>query len=288
MTVCVKSGLDEQKLDWMNFLCMWDSFLEDIKKVGALVGVGQRFMVKGLQGVIKMTDPQQKESLGVHRRFYTALALQDMLQEASLTATAARFGATKGQLQGVQQAASTFLHIVTVFCQRLGWRELAKRLGQLQDRLEYGVPRELAELCRLASVTRALARTLHDAGLRSVALLSTTSPEELVRICEADGQTAAGMAKKTILVAAVSGVTEESAAKIVMEAVAELQRRVGPGVSSQEEEDRLQELPSVKEEDRPQELPTQGGDGLKRKQEENSSGWKVKSAKNDKLELIIT
>jgi hypothetical protein len=41
-------------------------------------------------------------------RFYTALALHDLTHEMPLPAVAAKYGATKGMLQSLQQAASTF------------------------------------------------------------------------------------------------------------------------------------------------------------------------------------
>ncbi len=41
-------------------------------------------------------------------RFYTALALHDLAHEMPLSAVAAKYGATKGMLQSLQQAASTF------------------------------------------------------------------------------------------------------------------------------------------------------------------------------------
>jgi DNA polymerase theta len=44
----------------------------------------------------------------VFGRFYTALALHDLAHEMPLSAVAAKYGATKGMLQSLQQAASTF------------------------------------------------------------------------------------------------------------------------------------------------------------------------------------
>ena len=47
-------------------------------------------------------------SMSCIARFYTALALHDLTHEVPLSAVAAKYGATKGMLQSLQQAASTF------------------------------------------------------------------------------------------------------------------------------------------------------------------------------------
>ena len=52
-----------------------------------------------------------------------------------LATVAAKYGATKGMLQGLQQAASTFAGMVTVFSAKLGWNNMELLLGQFQDRL---------------------------------------------------------------------------------------------------------------------------------------------------------
>ena len=168
LIVPIYAAVSWPKLDWMVFLEMWENLPEDMKRVGAIVGVEERWMVRAMRGTLRMADPEQRKVLGVHQRFYTALALHDLVHEVLLlllvcwshvcltTATsqvplsevASKFGATKGMLQGLQQAASTFAGMVTVFCQRLGWASLELLVGQFQDRLEFGVKRELVDLCR--------------------------------------------------------------------------------------------------------------------------------------------
>ena len=61
-----------------------------------------------MRGTIRMSDPEQRRILAVHQRFYTALALNDLVNEMSLKQVANKYGATKGMLQGLQQAAATF------------------------------------------------------------------------------------------------------------------------------------------------------------------------------------
>ena len=44
----------------------------------------------------------------IHFRFYTALALQELVNERPISAVAAKYKCTRGMLQSLQQMASTF------------------------------------------------------------------------------------------------------------------------------------------------------------------------------------
>jgi DNA polymerase theta len=78
----------------------------------------------------------------IHRRFYAALILADLINEVPFSDVTAkyattieskgwttmsvlrfvvRFGVVRGSLQSLQQTASTFAGMVHVFCQKLGW-----------------------------------------------------------------------------------------------------------------------------------------------------------------------
>lgn len=44
----------------------------------------------------------------IHRRFYTALALHDLVNEVPLNTVAAKFSCSRGMLQSLQQSAATY------------------------------------------------------------------------------------------------------------------------------------------------------------------------------------
>lgn len=48
-------------------------------------------------------------------RFYTSLALQDLVNEIPLPEVAAKFQCARGFLQGLQQAAATFAGVYLVY-----------------------------------------------------------------------------------------------------------------------------------------------------------------------------
>ena len=108
LIVPIYAAVSWPKLDWMGFLSMWEELSEDMKRVGAIVGVEERWMIRAMRGTLRLTDTDQRRSLAVHQRFYTALALHDLVNEVPLSQVAEKYGATKGMLQSLQQAASTF------------------------------------------------------------------------------------------------------------------------------------------------------------------------------------
>ena len=108
LIVPIYAAVSWPKLDWMGFLTMWENLADDMKRVGSIIGVEERWMVRAMRGTVRMADAEQRKSLAIHQRFYTALALHDLVNEMPLSNVAAKYGATKGMLQSLQQAASTF------------------------------------------------------------------------------------------------------------------------------------------------------------------------------------
>lgn len=233
LIVPMRGGMSWPSLDWMAFLTMWENLSEDMKRVGSLVGVEERWMVRAMRGTLRMANPEQQRSLAIHQRFYTALALHDLVGEVSLSEVAARYGANKGNLQSLQQQAATFAGMVTVFCQRLGWSNLELLVGQFQHRLEFGIKRELTDLCRLAAMDGARARLLFDAGIESVAVLAATKAEDVENVILAG--TAFGAAERgerrrsrSVFVQGRPAMTEEECARLVVaEARAVMARDLG-------------------------------------------------------------
>ena len=69
--------------------------------------------------------------------------------------------------------------MVTVFCNRLGWTNLEILLAQFQSRLTFGVQRELVDLVRLSLFTAQRARVFFDAGLQTVAAISSANIDSI-------------------------------------------------------------------------------------------------------------
>lgn len=81
---------------------------ESMKRVGELVGVEESFLVRIAKGTLNPNTVENRIKLSIHRRFYTALALQDLVNEIPLTEVSEKYQCNKGTLQSLQQSAATY------------------------------------------------------------------------------------------------------------------------------------------------------------------------------------
>ena len=153
-----------------------------MRHVADIVGVLESFLGRAIQGKVSTHTEAQRSLLWVHQRFYTALALHDLVHEMPIPQVAAKYGASKGLLQSLQGAAGTFAGMTTVFCSRLGWKNVELLLSQFQSRLTFGVERELCDLVRVPLVNAFRARALYNAGFHGLASLTAANPSS-VELC---------------------------------------------------------------------------------------------------------
>ncbi|XP_055612161.1 DNA polymerase theta [Uranotaenia lowii] len=166
-----------QNINWMSYLERWEKLSAAEKRVGDLVGIREAFLVKAIRG--KVDDHQ---ALQIHKRFYTALALQELVNEVPLSEVASKFCCTRGLLQSLQQVAATFAGIVTAFCTALNWNLLALIVSQYRERLFFGIQPDLMDLMRIPSLNGQRARLLFNGGIVGLVELANSDPLILERI----------------------------------------------------------------------------------------------------------
>uniref|UniRef100_A0A3Q3KVV4 DNA-directed DNA polymerase n=1 Tax=Mastacembelus armatus TaxID=205130 RepID=A0A3Q3KVV4_9TELE len=171
-------------IDWYQFFCLWEQLSSSMKRVAELVGVQEGFLARSVRGKIVAKTEKQHRQMAVHKRlfvsffllslhrFFTTLVLQDLVNEVPLGTVASKYNCNRGQLQSLQQSASTYAGMVTVFCKRLGWHNMELLLSQYQTRLSFGVQRELVDLVRVSLLNATRARALYAQGLCTVAELA--------------------------------------------------------------------------------------------------------------------
>uniref|UniRef100_A0A1B0BTV0 DNA polymerase theta n=1 Tax=Glossina palpalis gambiensis TaxID=67801 RepID=A0A1B0BTV0_9MUSC len=167
-----------QDLDWLFFLDLWENLTPAMKKVGELVGVKESFLVRAMRGQSKLDYKLTQ----IHKRFYTALALQELVYETPVNKVAAKYKCSRGMLQGLQQMASTFAGIVTSFCNSLQWDTLASIVSQFKERLFFGIHRDLIDLMRLPDLNQKRARALFKAGITNLIELANSEIFEVEKI----------------------------------------------------------------------------------------------------------
>eukprot|EP00064_Thunnus_orientalis_P007166 superscaffoldBa00000781_g7185 len=159
-------------IDWYQFFCLWEQLSSSMKRVAELVGIQEGYLARSVRSNLVAKTEKQHRQMAIHKRFFTTLVLQDLVNEVPLGTVASKYNCNRGQLQSLQQSASTYAGMVTVFCKRLGWHNMELLLSQYQTRLSFGVQRELVDLVRVSLLNATRARALYAQGLCTVAELA--------------------------------------------------------------------------------------------------------------------
>ncbi|KAL1252970.1 hypothetical protein QQF64_017663 [Cirrhinus molitorella] len=171
--------VDWTTIDWYQFFCLWEQLPSAMKRVAEMVGIQEGFLARSVSGKLVAKTDKQRRQMAIHKRFFTTLVLHDLVSEVPLGAVANKYGCSRGQLQSLQQSASTYAGMVTVFCNRLGWHNLELLLSQFQSRLSFGVQRELCDLVRISLLNAQRARTLYGSGFVTVAEVARADVTEV-------------------------------------------------------------------------------------------------------------
>ncbi|XP_009946472.1 PREDICTED: DNA polymerase theta-like, partial [Leptosomus discolor] len=218
-------------IDWYQFFCLWEKLPASMKRVAELVGIEEGFLARSVKGKIIAKTEKQHRQMAIHKRFFTSLALLDLISEVPLKDMTKKYNCSRGQLQSLQQSAATYAGMVTVFCNRLGWHNMELLLSQFQSRLTFGVQRELCDLVRVSLVNAQRARMLYNAGFVTVADLAKASPDDVAtalknsvpfksvrRAVDEDEESAEERRTvRSIWMAGMKGLTERKAASLIVE-----------------------------------------------------------------------
>ncbi|KRT83324.1 hypothetical protein AMK59_4695, partial [Oryctes borbonicus] len=217
-------------IDWMFYLELWEKLSSSMRRVGDLVGVKDSFLVNASRGKIQTNTNRSYHNLQIHKRFFVALALQDLVNEVSLNEVVAKFNCTRGTLQSLQQSAATFAGMVTSFSKQLGWSNVEILISQFQDRLHFGVNRDLLDLMRLPILNGPRARALYNAGIETLVQLASARVDSIENALhkmapfesekEREGETKYEAEQRnkirTIWVTGKRGLTEKEAAEMLI------------------------------------------------------------------------
>nr|XP_020645197.1 DNA polymerase theta [Pogona vitticeps] len=172
---------DWTKIDWYQFFCLWEKLPASMRRVAELVGIEESFLACSVKGKMVARTEKQRRQMAIHKRFFTSLALLDLINEVPLKDVAKKYGCNRGQLQSLQQSAATYAGMITIFCNRLGWHNMEQLLSQFQSRLTFGVQRELCDLVRITLLNAQRARALYNAGFITVADVAKGTDAEVER-----------------------------------------------------------------------------------------------------------
>ncbi|GAB0089895.1 DNA polymerase theta [Sergentomyia squamirostris] len=166
------------EIDWLHFLDLWERLPAPMRRVGELVGIKDAFLVRAMRG----TKSLDEKLLQIHKRFYTALALHELVNETPLLAVSQKYKCCRGLLQSLQQMAASFAAIVASFCIALNWQLLSMIVTQFRERLYFGIHRDLIDLMRIPSLNAGRARALYTAGIENVVTVARTETSHIAKI----------------------------------------------------------------------------------------------------------
>ena len=115
------------------------------------------------------------------KKFYLALALQELINEHPIHEVSSKFNIPKGTLQSLQTNAASFANMASTLCEYSGLSLFKVGYSDLVSRLEYGVSKELVELMHLPSMSPKLARRLFKSGFLQPKMLANLKDDTPLR-----------------------------------------------------------------------------------------------------------
>ena len=175
--ICLQDLWSDGEPRWKEYMDMVGKLNADMKRVADRVGVSEGYITSCIKGNCKTDSEGDRKLLAIHKRFRAALALNELVREVPLHEVARKFDLSKGQLQSLQISAGTFAGMVTVFCKKLGFRNIELLISQFQTRLEFGIEQELSELVKISLLNGYRARALYNAGFHCLDLIAVAGIE---------------------------------------------------------------------------------------------------------------
>jgi hypothetical protein len=127
------------EVDWIILRYHFEKLSETSVLVATTVGVSPTLINRLAQGATLSEDtPENQEKLRIHRRFWIALMLQRLIREVPLSEVAESFSIERGFLQNLCSTTASFASMLQMFCERMGWGNLALLLGGFKQRLVFG------------------------------------------------------------------------------------------------------------------------------------------------------
>ncbi|KAF8407042.1 hypothetical protein HHK36_006167 [Tetracentron sinense] len=228
----------------------WELFYERFMELSALdqsvgdrVGVVEPFLMRMAHGApMQISKKSRENKKGLHdrsqsrigatnnnflsdertlrvcKRFYVALILSRLVQEAHVADVCEAFKVARGMVQALQENAGRFASMVSLFCERLGWHDLEGLVAKFQNRVSFGVRAEIVELTTIPYVKGSRARALYKAGLRTAQAIAEASLPDIVKaLFESSSWTSQGGSTQRRIQLGVAKKIKNGARKIVLE-----------------------------------------------------------------------
>lgn len=148
--------------NWVKYFEVYSTLSTQCKQVADLIGVSPVFLSKSSANPPAYQSSDQPAAL--HRRFYAALILYDLVNEVPFWKLEEKYVISRGSLQQLQTSSFTFAGMVHAFVNKLvrrihtrvitsqGWWDMEALIGHFMDRLNFGVQMELLPLMQIQNI----------------------------------------------------------------------------------------------------------------------------------------
>eukprot|EP00761_Pharyngomonas_kirbyi_P007509 gb/GECH01007519.1/.p1 GENE.gb/GECH01007519.1/~~gb/GECH01007519.1/.p1 ORF type:complete len:1125 (+),score=246.86 gb/GECH01007519.1/:1-3375(+) len=165
--------------NWNLFQDLLSRLPSSLQECASAIGVFEPFVIQASNA-----RPKPGKETDIHKRFYAALMLYELIQETPLNDVSSKFNIPRGSLQSLQNLAATFSGMVTTFCRELKWWPLEVLLHRLKDRLNYGAQMDILPLLQIPHVKAHRARALYNEGYKSIESIAHAEIQEIERILQ--------------------------------------------------------------------------------------------------------
>jgi len=128
----------------------------------------------------KTEDDTLKER--IHKRFYIALMLRDLMNEVSVLEVSRKWNTARGFVQSLASTCQGYAGMLGTFCTEMGWGILTVIFNHYRFRLEFGVKDDLVELAKIPGIKSYLARVFWNKGFKSIGHFAQAQPKDILEV----------------------------------------------------------------------------------------------------------
>jgi helicase len=125
----------------------------------------------------------------------TAFAVQSWLSESSEEKIFQKLALTSGDLHSILSTTQWMLHCAVEFSKIFKWKNHRKNLDTMLKRVQYGIKTELLKLVQISGIGRVRARSLFDAGYRTIDSILEAHTTDLAKLAGFGPQLAQNLKK---------------------------------------------------------------------------------------------
>ena len=149
------------------------------------IGISRSFVMRHAAGIPSSSASKANE-MPKYDRFFTALILHDLVNEAPIAQLEHVYGIDRGTIQGLQAMAASYVGMLQTFCEKLGWIYMETLFRTLEPSLEFGTSPKLKKLMRIPSMRKRYALAFHAVKWTTPHDIACQSVESLFRVVNAN------------------------------------------------------------------------------------------------------